>query len=147
VSEPVQLAGSVGGAMRLQEGREVQASAWRELAPTVVLGGGLALGVALLAAAIVVRLRVRRSAARAGHAEQRALGVVARAMRLSRGVRAGVERLALAAEVREPAVLVMSEFAFREAAARAVGRVPESAEAIAQLGRELAFDAKLTRAK
>lgn len=97
--------------------------------------GAGALGVALIAAAA---LRRRRRGAPEG---SRALRELASGLKLGRAACAEVERLALAAQVREPAVLVLSRHAFWTAVEAAQGAPSGRGIDAARLARSLGFDA------
>ncbi len=121
--------------------RDAPDTPWRDMKPTIALGAGVAVGAALIVAAIIVRRRGRAPAptapARRGSV---VLKTLAGAMKLGRAERRGLEHLAFAAGVREPAVLLLSLHAFQTAAARVIDETPDAREGIAALAGRLGFD-------
>jgi hypothetical protein len=121
--------------------REATGTPWREWKPTIALAAGVGVGAALIVAAIVVRRRARAAPpaapARKGSV---VLKTLAGAMKLGRSERRGLEHLASAAGVREPAVLLLSPHAFQAAAARVIDDTPDAREGIAALAGRLGFD-------
>lgn len=121
--------------------REATGTPWREWKPTIALGAGVGVGAALIVAAIIVRRRGRApgstAPARRGSV---VLKTLAGAMKLGRAERRGLEHLASAAGVREPAVLLLSLHAFQTAAARVIEDTPDARKGIAALAGRLGFD-------
>jgi len=111
------------------------------LVPALVAGGVIVLVAGLVAAWIVLRRRARRTRGpETARPSLGALPTLARAMKIGRSEVRVLKRLASAADVREPAVLLISEYAFRNAAARVMSDSPEARDAVAALAESLGYD-------
>lgn len=121
--------------------RDATAMVWRDSKPTIALSAGVAVGAVLIVAAIVVRRRGRAPrAVPVARTRSVVLAPIAKELKIGRVERLGIEHLAAAAGVGEPAVLLLSEHAFQSAAAQVIGETPDAREGIGALARRLGFD-------
>ena len=105
--------------------------------PVIALGAGVAIALVLLSAAFYMRRKPRRPQTPAPRRSE--LPTSARHLKIPAAERKAVESLARVAGVREPAVLVLSQHAFGQAAHAALRTAPGGEPGLHALAQTLGF--------